>query len=84
MPEPTRWSGIIGVGGLCLSGLIMLVFALVYAVLGQSIANAFNSDLRSSRLTAKLLLSPGYFKSLTVFKLPPWADYEDWPTCGCQ
>lgn len=53
---------LIGVGGLCLSGLIMLVFAFVYAVLGHSIANAFTSDHAVVGLTAKLLLIAGIFQ----------------------
>ena len=53
---------VIGFGGLCLSGLIMLVFALVYATLGHPIANTFNSDSAVVDLTASLLLVAGLFQ----------------------
>jgi multidrug resistance protein, MATE family len=53
---------VIGFGGLCLSGLIMLIFALVYATLGHSIANAFNSDSAVVSLTSNLLLVAGLFQ----------------------
>ena len=52
----------IGFGGLSLSGLIMMFFAFVYAVLGHSIANAFNSDSAVVGLTANLLLIAGIFQ----------------------
>jgi len=53
---------IIGFGGLYLSGLIMLLFALVYATLGHSIASAFNSDSAVVSLTSNLLLVAGLFQ----------------------
>jgi len=53
---------VIGFGGLCLSGLIMTFFALVYAILGHSIANSFNSDSAVVGLTANLLLIAGIFQ----------------------
>jgi MATE family multidrug resistance protein len=53
---------VIGFGGLCLSGLIMLIFALVYAILGHSIANAFNGDPAVVGLTSNLLLIAGLFQ----------------------
>jgi MATE family multidrug resistance protein len=53
---------VIGFGGLCLSGLIMTFFALVYAILGHSIANSFNSDSAVVDLTANLLLIAGIFQ----------------------
>jgi len=53
---------IIGFGGIFLSGLIMLFFAFVYAILGHSIANAFNSDSAVVGLTANLLLVAGIFQ----------------------
>jgi MATE family multidrug resistance protein len=53
---------IIGFGGILLSGLIMLFFAFVYAILGHSIANAFNSDAAVVGLTANLLLVAGIFQ----------------------
>jgi MATE family multidrug resistance protein len=52
----------IGFGGLSLSGLIMMFFALVYAILGHSIANSFNSDSAVVGLTANLLLIAGIFQ----------------------
>jgi multidrug resistance protein, MATE family len=53
---------VIGFGGLCLSGLIMLISAVVYGLLGHSIANAFNSDSAVVALTANLLLIAGLFQ----------------------
>jgi MATE family multidrug resistance protein len=53
---------IIGFGGLCLSGLVMLFFAFVYALLGHSIANSFNSDSAVVGLTSNLLLVAGIFQ----------------------
>ena len=53
---------VIGFGGLYLSGLIMLLFALVYATLGHSIASAFNSDSAVVSLTSNLLLVAGLFQ----------------------
>ncbi len=53
---------IIGFGGLLLSGLIMLISALVYAILGNAIANAFNSDSAVVALTSSLLLVAGLFQ----------------------
>ena len=53
---------VIGFGGLYLSGLIMLFFALVYATLGHSIASAFNSDSAVVSLTSNLLLVAGLFQ----------------------
>jgi MATE family multidrug resistance protein len=53
---------VIGFGGFCLSGLIMTFFALVYAILGHSIANSFNSDSAVVGLTANLLLIAGIFQ----------------------
>jgi len=53
---------IIGLGGLCLSAVIMLFFALVYAILGHSIANAFNIDSAVVGLIANLLLVAGVFQ----------------------
>ena len=53
---------IIGFGGLLLSGLIMLISALVYAILGNAIANAFNSDSAVVALTSNLLLVAGLFQ----------------------
>jgi multidrug resistance protein, MATE family len=53
---------VIGFGGLCLSGLIMLFFAFVYAILGHSIANSFNSDSAVVGLTSNLLLIAGIFQ----------------------
>ena len=53
---------VIGFGGLCLSGLIMLFFALVYATLGHSIASAFNSDSAVVSLTSNLLQVAGLFQ----------------------
>ena len=52
----------IGFGGLLLSALIMLVSALVYAILGNAIANAFNSDSAVVALTSNLLLVAGLFQ----------------------
>ncbi len=52
----------IGLGGFFLSGSIMTVFALVYAVLGPSIASAFNSDSAVVGLTTNLLLIAGLFQ----------------------
>ena len=53
---------VIGFGGLYLSGLIMLFFALVYATLGHSIASAFNSDSAVVSLTSNLLQVAGLFQ----------------------
>jgi multidrug resistance protein, MATE family len=53
---------IIGFGGLCLSGLITLIFALIYGILGHSIANAFNGDPAVVGLTSNLLLIAGLFQ----------------------
>ena len=53
---------VIGFGGLCLSGLIMLFFAFVYAILRHSIANSFNSDSVVVGLTSNLLLIAGIFQ----------------------
>ena len=53
---------VIGFGGLYLSGLIMLLFALVYATLGHSIASAFNSDSAVVSLTSNLLQVAGLFQ----------------------
>ena len=53
---------VIGFGGLCLSGFIMLFFAFVYAILGHSIANSFNSDSAVVGLTSDLLLIAGIFQ----------------------
>jgi len=47
---------------LYLSGLIMLLFALVYATLGHSIASAFNSDSAVVSLTSNLLQVAGLFQ----------------------
>src|SRR3984893_9625172 len=52
----------IGFGGLSLSGFLMLISALLYAILGQTIANAFNSDAAVVGLTANLLLVAGIFQ----------------------
>jgi multidrug resistance protein, MATE family len=52
----------IGFGGLCLSGLITLIFALIYGILGHSIANAFNGDPAVVGLTSNLLLIAGLFQ----------------------
>jgi multidrug resistance protein, MATE family len=59
----------IGFGGLCLSGLIMLVFAFVYAFLGRSIANSFNSDSAVVALTSNLLLIAGLFQIADGFQV---------------
>ena len=53
---------VIGLGGLWLSSLIMLIFALVYAMLGHSIANSFSSDSAVVGLTSNLLLVAGLFQ----------------------
>jgi multidrug resistance protein, MATE family len=53
---------IIGLGGLWLSALIMFIFALVYAILGHSIASAFNSDQAVVALTSQLLLVAAIFQ----------------------
>src|ERR1700736_3585993 len=53
---------VIGFGGICLSGLIMLVFALVYATLGHPIANTFNSDSAVVDLASSLLPVAGLFQ----------------------
>jgi multidrug resistance protein, MATE family len=53
---------VIGFGGFCLSGLIMAFFAFLYAILGHSIANSFNSDPGVVGLTADLLLIAGVFQ----------------------
>jgi multidrug resistance protein, MATE family len=53
---------IIGFGGLFLSGLMMLFFALVYALLGHSIASNFSSDSAVVGLTSNLLLIAGLFQ----------------------
>jgi MATE family multidrug resistance protein len=53
---------VIGFGGLCLSGVIMAFFAFIYAILGHSIANSFNSDPGVVGLTADLLLIAGFFQ----------------------
>jgi len=53
---------VIGFGGLCLSSLIMLIFALVYAMLGHLIANAFTGDSAVAGLTSNLLLVAGLFQ----------------------
>jgi MATE family multidrug resistance protein len=53
---------VIGFGGLYLSGLVMLLFALVYATLGHSIASAFNSDSAVVSLTSNLLQVAGLFQ----------------------
>jgi multidrug resistance protein, MATE family len=53
---------VIGFGGLCLSGFLMLISALLYAILGQTIANAFNSDAAVVGLTTNLLLVAGIFQ----------------------
>jgi multidrug resistance protein, MATE family len=52
----------IGFGGLFLSGLTMLFFALVYAMLGHSIASTFSSDSAVVGLTSNLLLIAGLFQ----------------------
>ncbi|MBV8376011.1 MAG: MATE family efflux transporter [Verrucomicrobia bacterium] len=53
---------VIGFGGLCLSGSMMLVFAVVYATLGHSIANGFDRDTAVVDLTSSLLLVAGLFQ----------------------
>ena len=53
---------VIGFGGMGLSGVIMLIFALVYAMLGSAIANAFNSDSAVVALASSLLLVAGAFQ----------------------
>ena len=53
---------VIGFGGVGLSGAIMLVFALVYAMLGPAIAKAFNSDSAVVALASSLLLVAGVFQ----------------------
>jgi MATE family multidrug resistance protein len=53
---------VIGFGGVALSGAIMLVFALVYAMLGPAIARAFNSDSAVVALASSLLLVAGVFQ----------------------
>jgi MATE family multidrug resistance protein len=53
---------VIGFGGLFLSGLVMLVSALVYATLGHSIANSFANEAAVVDLTSSLLLVAGLFQ----------------------
>jgi MATE family multidrug resistance protein len=53
---------VVGFGGLCLSGFIMLIFALVYAILGHSIANTFSSDSAVVDLTTSLLRFAALFQ----------------------
>jgi MATE family multidrug resistance protein len=53
---------IIGFGGIGLSAVIMLFFAVVYSISGNSIANAFNSDSAVVGLTGHLLLIAGIFQ----------------------
>ena len=53
---------VIGFGGVGLSGVIMLNFALVYARFGPAIAKAFNSDSAVAVLASRLLLVAGVFQ----------------------
>jgi multidrug resistance protein, MATE family len=53
---------VIGFGGMSLSGVIMLIFALVYTMLGPAIANAFNSDSAVVAMASSLLLVAGVFQ----------------------
>jgi MATE family multidrug resistance protein len=53
---------VIGFGGVGLSGVIMLNFALVYARFGPAIAKAFNSDSAVAVLASSLLLVAGVFQ----------------------
>jgi multidrug resistance protein, MATE family len=53
---------VIGFGGVGLSGVIMLIFALVYAMLGPTIARAFNSDSAVVVLASSLLLVAAVFQ----------------------
>jgi len=57
-----------------------LIFALVYAVLGHSIANAFNGDPAVVGLTSNLLLIAGLFQIAVGVQVTAMGDCEDWLT----